>query len=147
MFFCRGANAAPCTPGARACGILYWQVVCACVVVVRLMCRKVSPSAAFSGDRRDEICSTSATLGKKFPRPLAAACNARRNSYGATAILELEICHCSNISFEQWIFFACQSFQVNLFYAEKRPPQNIRFCAQPHFYLPQLSSEKFAVVS
>jgi len=76
----------------------------ACVVVVRLMCRKVSPSAAFSGDRRDEICSTSATLGKKFPRPLAAACNARRNSYGVTAILELEICHCSNISFEQWIF-------------------------------------------
>jgi hypothetical protein len=68
------------------------------------MCRKVSPSAAFSGDRRDEICSTSATLGKKFPRPLAAACNARRNSYGVIAILELEICHCSNISFEQWIF-------------------------------------------
>jgi len=29
-------------------------------------------------------------------------------------------------------FFACQSFQVNLFYAEKRPPQNIRFCAQPY---------------
>ena len=28
--FCRGANAAPCTPGARACGILYWQVVCVC---------------------------------------------------------------------------------------------------------------------
>ena len=105
----------------------------ACVVVVRLMCRKVSPSAAFSGDRRDEICSTSATLGKKFPRPLAAACNARRNSYGVTAILELEICHCSNISFEQWIFFACQSFQVNLFYAEKRPPQNIKFCVQPLF--------------
>ena len=105
----------------------------ACVVVVRLMCRKVSPSAAFSGDRRDEICSTSATLGKKFPRPLAAACNARRNSYGVTAILELEICHCSNISFEQWIFFACQSFQVNLFYAEKRPPQNIRFGNSPLF--------------
>jgi len=31
-------------------------------------------------------------------------------------------------------FFACQSFQVNLFYAEKRPPQNIRFCAQPHCF-------------
>ena len=31
-------------------------------------------------------------------------------------------------------FFACQAFQVNLFYAEKRPPQNIRFCAQPLFY-------------
>ena len=30
VFFCRGANAAPCTPGARACGILYWQVVCVC---------------------------------------------------------------------------------------------------------------------
>ena len=38
-------------------------------------------------------------------RRIAAACNARRNSYGVTAILELEICHCSNISFEQWIFF------------------------------------------
>ena len=62
----------------------------ACVVVVRLMCRKVSPSAAFSGDRRDEICSTSATLGKKFPRPLAAACNARRNSYCGRLYLNLK---------------------------------------------------------
>jgi hypothetical protein len=43
--------------------------------------------------------------GENFPRPLAAACNARRNSYGVTAILELKICHCSNIGFEQWIFF------------------------------------------
>ncbi|MBQ4328690.1 MAG: hypothetical protein IJC27_03085, partial [Lentisphaeria bacterium] len=54
------------------------------------MCRKVSPSAAFSGDRRDEICSTSATLGKKFPRPLAAACNARRNSYGGLLFFYLK---------------------------------------------------------
>ena len=71
----------------------------ACVVVVRLMCRKVSPSAAFSGDRRDEICPTSATFGEEIPqtplsrrsivrRRIAAACNARRNSYGVTAILE-----------------------------------------------------------
>jgi hypothetical protein len=49
--------------------------------------------------------------GKKFPSPLAAACNARRNSYGVTAILELEICHCSNISFEQWIFLPANPYK------------------------------------
>jgi len=103
----------------------------ACVVVVRLMCRKVSPSAAFSGDRRDEICSTSATLGKKFPRPLAAACNARRNSYGVTAILEREICHCSNISFEQWIFLPCKLYKQICFKLKKGCCKTSSFATAP----------------
>jgi hypothetical protein len=48
-----------------------------------------------------------------------------------TAVLELEICHCSNKSFEQWIFLPCQALQENLFYAKKGLPQNLMYCGSP----------------
>ena len=122
LFFFAGVLTPPPAPLAPAHAGFCTGKWYACVVVVRLMCRKVSPSAAFSGDRRDEICSTSATFGEKIPqtplsrrslvrRRIAAACNARRNSYGVTAILELEICHCSKLMFEQWIFLPADPYK------------------------------------
>ena len=58
--------------------------------------------------RRDEICSTSATFGEENPQPplsrqslvrrrIAAACNARRNSYGVIAIFERQFQNSSKI--------------------------------------------------
>ena len=59
---------APLHPPRPRSGIGTGVVVCR-VCWWRVMCRKSSPAAAFSGDSRDLICATLATSGEVSPDP------------------------------------------------------------------------------
>ena len=67
-FFAGEAHAAPLHPPRPQSGIGTGVVVCR-VCWWRVMCRKSSPAAAFSGDSRDLICATLATSGEVSPVP------------------------------------------------------------------------------